>query len=92
MANSELIHNEDENKYEFHIEGFKPYIEYEKKGDVLHLTHTIVPKELGGRGIAKELCIGVMKEVEAKGLKMQPACSYIVAFVEKNPEYESLLG
>ena len=92
MSNHELIHNEAENKYEFHIEGFKPYIEYTQKGDVLHLTHTIVPKELGGRGIAKELCIGVMKELEAKGLKMQAACSYIVAFVEKNPQYERLLG
>jgi len=37
-------------------------------------------------GIAKELCISVMKDVETKGLKMQPSCSYIVAFVEKNPE------
>jgi predicted GNAT family acetyltransferase len=92
MDSTKLIHNESENKYEFHIEGFKPYIEYERKSDVLHLTHTIVPKELGGRGIAKELCIAVMKEVEDKGLKMKPACSYIVAFVEKNPKYESLLG
>ena len=92
MSDNKLIHNENENKYEFHIEGFKPYIEYDRQGDILHLTHTIVPKELGGRGIAKELCIGVMEDVEAKGLKMKPACSYIVAFVEKNPEYERLLG
>ncbi|CAA6817775.1 MAG: N-acetyltransferase [uncultured Sulfurovum sp.] len=92
MNNTELIHNQNENKYEFHIEGFKPYIQYEQQGNVLHLTHTIVPKELGGRGIAKNLCIAVMEDVEAKGLKMKPACSYIVAFIEKNPQYESLLG
>lgn len=87
-----LIHNQKENRYEFHIEAYTAYIEYGKYQDVLHLTRTIVPKELGGRGIAKALCIAVMKEIETQGLKMQPKCSYIVSFVEKNPEYQQLLG
>ncbi len=92
MTEYTLIHKKDENKYEFHIEGKKPYIDYENKEGVLHLNHTIVPDELSGRGIAKALTIAVMEDIKAQGLKMQPGCSYIVAFVEKNPEYEALLG
>ena len=92
MAEHTLIHNEAENKYEFHIDGNIAYITYDNKEGVLHLTHTIVPDALAGKGLAKRLTIAVMDEVEAQGLKMQPQCSYIVAFIEKNPDYGRLLG
>ena len=92
MNDYTLIHNQKENRYEFHIDGITSFIEYEKHHNVLHLTRTIVPKELAGRGIAKALCIAVMKEIEIQGLKMQPQCSYIVSFVEKYPEYQQLIG
>lgn len=92
MNTHTLIHNQKEHRYEFHIEAYTAFIEYENHHNVLHLTRTIVPKELSGRGIAKALCIAVMKEIEEQGLKMQAKCSYIIAFVEKYPEYQRLLG
>lgn len=91
MDNYILIHNEKEHRYEFQIEGLTPFIEYEKHHNVLHLTRTIVPEELSGRGIARILCIAVMKEIETQGLKMKPKCSYIVSFIEKYPAYQRLL-
>ncbi|MCF6244032.1 MAG: N-acetyltransferase [Sulfurovum sp.] len=92
MAEHALIHNEKENTYEFHIEGHIAHIRYDNQDGVLHITETIVPKALAGKGLAKILTIAVMEEIEKKGLKMQPKCSYTVAFVEKNPEYARLLG
>ncbi|HIQ46431.1 MAG TPA: N-acetyltransferase [Sulfurovum sp.] len=92
METHTLIHNKDENKYEFHIDDHIAYITYDNQDGVLHLTHTIVPDALAGKGLAKKLTIAVMEEIEAQGLKMQPQCSYIVAFVEKNPDYARLLG
>jgi len=92
METHTLIHNKDENKYEFHIDDYIAYITYDNQDGVLHLTHTIVPDALAGKGLAKKLTIAVMEEIEAQGLKMQPQCSYIVAFVEKNPDYARLLG
>ena len=90
MDNHILIHNKKKNRYEFNIEGIAAFIEYEQHNNVLHLTRTIVPKELSGQGIAKALCIAVMNEIETQGLKMKPQCSYIVSFVEKYPEYRRL--
>ena len=90
-TNYELIHNEAENQYEYHIEGHLARLVYKEEDGVLHLTNTFVPKELGGRGIAGALVKDVMADVEKRSLKMKPACSYIVAYVEKHPEYERLL-
>jgi len=90
MSDYTLIHNEAERQYEYHIEGFLAQLIYEEKEGVLHLTHTLVPKELGGRGIAGALVKDVFEEIKKRGLKMRPACSYIVAYVEKRPEYKTL--
>ncbi|PHS33722.1 MAG: N-acetyltransferase [Sulfurovum sp.] len=92
MSEHVLKHNQKENKYEFHIDGHIAYITYDNQDGVLHLTHTIVPDALAGKGLAKKLTIAVMNEIELQGLKVQPQCSYIVAFMEKNPEYQHLQG
>ena len=55
MAEYTLIHNEEQNQYEYHIEGQLARLVYDNVDGVLHLTHTFVPKELGGRGIAGAL-------------------------------------
>ena len=86
-----LVHNEAECQYEYHIEGHLARVVYEDKDGVLHLTHTFVPKELGGRGIAGALVKDVMEDIEKRSLRMKPGCSYIVAYVEKHPEHEKLL-
>lgn len=88
--NYELIHNEAESQYEYHIEGHLARLVYKEEDGVLHLTNTFVPKELGGRGIAGALVKDVFAQIEKKGQKMKPACSYIVNYVEKHPEYERL--
>ena len=90
MSDYTLIHNEAEHQYEYHIEGFLAQLIYEEKAGVLHLTHTLVPKELGGRGIAGALVKDVFEDIKKRGLKMQPACSYIVAYVGKYPEYKEI--
>lgn len=82
-----LIHNEDANRYEYNIEGHTCYIDYEDQEGNLHLTHTIVPEELGGRGIAKALVIDVLEDIRKCGKKAVAQCSYIVNFENKNPDY-----
>ena len=82
-----LIHNENENKYEYHIDGLVCYITYDDQNGNLHLTHTIVPEALGGRGIAKQLLIDVLEEIKKNGQKAVSECSYVVNFEAKNPDY-----
>lgn len=59
----ELIDNEENRRYEFRIDGHIAKIEYIKtpNGEI-YLTHTEVPRALGGKGIGSQL-------VERKHLK-----------------------
>lgn len=82
-----LRHNETENKYEYHVDGHIAYITYDNDDGKIHLTHTIVPSDLGGKGIAKKLLIDVLEEIKKNNQKAVAECSYVVAFEEKNSDY-----
>ena len=86
-----LVHNEAECQYEYHIEGHLAQFIYDDQNGVLYITHTLVPSELGGRGIAGALTKDALEDIEKRGLKVKPMCSYTVAYLEKHPEYKRLL-
>ncbi len=81
-----LIHNEPECKYEYHIDGHIAYITYDDQDGNMHLTHTIVPDALAGKGLAKMLLEDVLEQIKKDNKKAVAQCSYIVKYQEKNPE------
>lgn len=81
-----LIHNAQECKYEYHIDGHVTYITYDDQMGDMHLTHTIVPDALAGKGLAKILLEAVLKQIQHDRKKAVAMCSYIVKYLEKNPE------
>ena len=85
-----LIHNENECKYEYHIDGFCAYITYDDQDGKMHLTHTIVPEELAGKGLARTLLEDVLQEIKKADKKAVSVCSYIVKYEEKHPELKDL--
>ena len=89
MSNT-LIHNRDECRYEYHIDGHVAYITYDEQDAKMHLTHTIVPQELAGKGLARALLEDVLKEIEKENKKAVAECSYIVKYQEKNPDKRHL--
>ncbi len=87
-----LIHNKEECKYEYHIDGHIAYITYDDQNGNMHLTHTIVPEALAGKGLAKTLLEDVLKEIEKADKKAVAQCSYIVKYQEKNPEKSGIFA
>ena len=85
-----LIHNQDECKYEYHIEGHCAYITYDDQEGKMHLTHTIVPEALAGKGLARTLLEAVLQEIKKANKKAVSQCSYIVKYEEKHPELSEL--
>lgn len=88
----QLFHNELMRRYEFSIEGHKPYIAYYIKGDIIHLTFAKVPPALEGQGVGKELVYQVMDEVERLGLKVVPHCRFIAAVINRNDHLKKMLA
>lgn len=85
-----LIHNEAESKYEYHIDGHVAYITYDDQDGKMHLTHTIVPDALAGKGLARTLLEDVLAVIQKENKKAVSKCSYIVKYEEKHPEMSDL--
>jgi predicted GNAT family acetyltransferase len=81
-----LIHNAAECKYEYHIDGYVAYITYDDQQGNMHLTHTIVPDALAGKGLAKTLLEDVLQHIKKDNKKAVAKCSYIIKYLEKNPQ------
>lgn len=59
-------------------------------GNVRAAEHTLVPPELGGRGIAGKLVDALIDDARSQGFKVKPVCSYVVKAFEKHPEWAEL--
>jgi predicted GNAT family acetyltransferase len=87
-----VTHNEVENRYEATVEGHLSVCEYEVVDDKVVFTHTLVPPELRGRGIAEQLVRAGLEDARKAGRKVVPACSYVAVFIRRHREYQDLLA
>ena len=82
--------NKNLNRFELEAEGHIAFSAYERSAGLVTITHTEVPKELGGRGIGTALARGLLDLIRVEGVKVKPLCPFVKAFIEKNPEYAGL--
>lgn len=85
-----IHHNTDSSCFELNVEGHRCVLDYTLSGDIMTITHTGVPKELGGRGLAAELTKFALNHAQEKNWKVVPQCSYAEVYMKKHPEYASL--
>ena len=90
--NYSLINNETNHQYEFHVDGFIAKIEYITSGKKIYLTHTEVPGELEGQGIASALVRMALEDVQHMGLKIVPLCPFIDKYVKRHPEWDFIVN
>lgn len=92
MSTRQFIHNEDEQRYELHVGTHVAIAEYmlNNKG-IVFMTHTEVPQELGGQGVASELIKNSLTDIKERGLHVAPLCPFVKAYIEKHPEWASLV-
>jgi len=50
------------------------------------MTHTLVPPELEGRGIAGELTRTAVSWARAQSLTIDPQCSYVRGWLAEHPD------
>ena len=86
----QITHNAG--RYEAMVDGHQSICEYELAAGRMIFTHTVVPPELRGRGIAEKLVRAALADARAAGRKVVPACSYVAKFIDRHKEYADLLG
>lgn len=95
MNSNETIHVEHNvagSRFEATVQGLVSVAEYELSGRRMIMTHTVVPSELRGRGIAEKLVRAALAYAQAESLSVVPACSYVAAFIKRHPEFQPLLA
>ena len=63
---------------------------YQRRGDVLVADHTLVPPEIGGRGVAARLVEALIADAREEGNKIVPQCSYVEAQFRRHPDWADL--
>lgn len=88
--NVAVRHNPAACRYEAGVEGHLAVAEYALEGGRIVLTHTFVPPELRGRGVAEKLVRTALEEARRAGKKVVPQCAYVALFIRRNPEFQPL--
>ena len=84
-------HNAAENRFEAEVDGRLAVADYQLRGTEMIMTHTFVPSELRGRGIAEQLVRVALEHARTERLRVVPACSYVDTFIQRHKEFEPLL-
>ena len=87
-----IEHKSDASRFQTVVDGHTAIAEYTLADGVMTITHTEVPSELGGRGIAGELMKAALAHARAEGLKVRPECSYAASYMQRRPETADLLA
>lgn len=91
MTTLSIRHNEEETQFETEVDGKTAYAAYDlEEPNRIVFTHTIVPDELSGQGIAGELVKHALDYAREKKLTVVPQCAYVAAFLKRHPEYGEL--
>ena len=63
---------------------------YQRRGTALIADHTLVPPEIGGKGVAGKLVEALIADARAAGDTIEPQCSYVEAAFRRHPEWAEL--
>ena len=77
-------HLPDRARFEAEVEGCTAFLTYERQGDTVAMTHTIVPPPIEGRGVAGRLTTAAVDWARTEGLQIDPQCSYVRAWLRKH--------
>ena len=83
--------NEGARRYEARVQGLLSVLEYRRSGDQIVFTHTGVPDELEGQGIAAKMTRVALDEARARHLMVVPRCPFVAAYIRRHPEYQDLV-
>jgi len=83
-------HNIAQNRFEYGDSEKLAVCEYQDRDGVWVFTHTYVPNELRGRGIAEKLVRCALETARDQKKKIDPQCSYVAAFLERHPVFQTL--
>ncbi|MBI5927350.1 MAG: N-acetyltransferase [Aquabacterium sp.] len=87
-----IAHKPDIGRFEAIVDGLRCEADYRLDGHTMHMTHTGVPGQLEGRGIAAALVKAALSWARTEGHQVNPLCSYVRVYIKRHPEWQDLLA
>ncbi len=88
-----VIHDVENNIFLVDLEPkFNAKVFYQLQNSEMHITSTVVPSQLRGKGYGKVMMEAVLPEIESLGYKIVPVCPYVAYYIEKNKQWAHLLA
>lgn len=88
----EVKHDDRQCVFYVDADGHRATAHYRCTADSLDIDHTLVPPEIGGRGIASLLVGAAYDYARSRGLRPAATCVYAAAWLRRHPEYMAGLG
>jgi predicted GNAT family acetyltransferase len=67
------------------------FLTYRTKGDATEYVHSETPPESQGKGYASALAKFGLERDKAAGRKVIPTCPFVKTYIDRHPEYASLV-
>ena len=80
-------------RYVAHVEGetHTGHLDWEPDSEGIRVaTHTIVPPQIGGRGVAAILVNCLIDDAREHGFRIVPQCWYVARKFDENPDWADL--
>lgn len=79
-------------RFELPTDAGTAFAAYERSGDIWAFTHTTVPPEAEGHGVASALIRHALEQVGAAGGRVVPQCAFVRAYIDRHPEWARLIA
>ncbi len=83
----DIQHEPDQSRFATRVDGSEGEVAYELRDGEMVITHTRVPPEIEGRGVASALTKAAFEHAREAGLTVRPVCSYAAGWARRHPEY-----
>lgn len=91
-SNLNIVHKPEIGRFEAIVDGLRCEADYLLDGHTMRMTHTGVPAQLEGRGIAAALVKAALTWARAQGHQVDPICSYVRVYIKRHPEWQDLVA
>ena len=91
VNNLTIENNEAAQRWEAHLDQHLAVAEYRRRGDTIFFTHTKVPHELEGQGVASRLVKTALDDARAQHLAVVPFCPFVASYIRHHPDYKALV-
>lgn len=90
---ADVRHEPEAKRFVADVEGGEAELRYLRPvGDVVAFVHTEVPEAAEGGGVGSALAKAALTWARAEGLRVQPLCPFVAAYIERHPEWQGLVG